>query len=71
MIDIIPYWCYPYVIPTFHVVIIHRLFFLVLASLVVGYVFVLWVFQLFFLSYRGEERRMYVRNKKWNTLKTH
>ena len=27
MIDIIPYWCYPYVIPTFHVVIIHRLFF--------------------------------------------
>ena len=24
MIDIIPYWCYPYVIPTFHVVIIHR-----------------------------------------------
>ena len=29
MIDIIPYWCYPYVIPTFHVVIIHRLFFLV------------------------------------------
>lgn len=27
MFHIIPYWCYPYVIPTFHVVIIHRLFF--------------------------------------------
>ena len=27
MIDIIPYGDNPYVIPTFHVVIIHRLFF--------------------------------------------
>ena len=58
MFHIIPYWCYPYVIPTFHVVIIHRLFF------IGGFMVIGWVANIFFLPYRGEPRRMLYQKEK-------
>ena len=64
-IDIILYWCYPYVIPTFHVVIIHRLFF---SCLVYGYVLGVPTFHFYHIEVSREE--CYIRNENLALVKT-
>lgn len=67
MFHIILLWNYPYVIPTFHVVIIHRLFFLVtrFTRLLVGCA------QLFLLPYRTNTSKNISQKEKMGTCKNY
>ena len=74
MFHITPYWCYPYVIPTFHVVIIHRLFFFVTRFtrwLQGGFMVMCWVANIFFLPYRERGEECYIRKKNLATCKNY